>query len=1127
MAEGTWVAGSILAKLKLDTTQFEKGAGAAAKGTGAMAKEATKAHSAFSGLWKQMAVGIGATALVSKGIGFVKSQISDTMKVGREFEKQWANATTQMNLSAGAMDSMKRELLSLSPTLGSATDLAHGMYEVISAGIPAGKAIKFLGESAKAAKAGFTDSFTAIDALTTVINAYGLSAEDATRISDMMFESVKRGKQTYEEMAGALGTVVPIASQVGMGFDQVAAAMATLTRQGIDANTATVQLRQILVSVLNPSKEAEKMAAALGLEFNAQALAAKGLSGFLADVKEKTGGNVEAMTALFGNVRALTGVMALGGAQAAAFAGDLQAIRDSAGQTELAFQKQMKTLDFWLDTAKNTLEKLKISFYEGFSGPIKEGITTSKELETRIRILQERFEDFGRRIGKAFKFVMDNAESFWAALRGPTAWSKVMAERISGVSGMKEEMLKARIAAEDWSAGLTNLNISQKELLDNFGMNTKEGAKWRAEMERLNEELEGQKNHYDSLNGVMIAGARHMTDQVSAILETSKSSEEASRRIRELRDFMKSGGEAARGGAGALGELDEATKKYKERLAELLDSLGISAEKNRELIDTDRILHALYESGKISLEKFTAAHKELVGQMFEYGEIVPTSTAKTRELTTNIFELSNMSDSMARQFAKTKEATLDWSSVLDQAKASLDDLSYGIETDEDRLKFFASQLGIATNELLAFYYEAKRLAVFLQTGVALPELDFGVYVPDAEEATEKIGSLVQEVSTVFSDAMRNIGRSIIEMFGVGRLLAYEAKEFNDEYFQKALGDVKTESDTKLAAIDAEYEAHKQAILANVADEGARADALADLDEQRRLQIEQLDNWRSAEEDRIQGDLDKKKDEFAKREEERQNSLWTKVKEIVGVAADELLGIMMTRFLSKLADKVFDVFSDTMGNAAKSAVGAVTDITKGASGAISGMWTGLGAAVGSFLGTALAGLIGGGPSGHQQEQMINDIKDTRNFAADIKAAIDWVNKSLDLIKWERVNAVLGKLDNVKKSVDAAAKPMIGYLKSISSQMGEIGGAQYGAILREPGLVMTHGTPAQPEWIIPESRMRAMEAGGPRQVSILNTVNMGGLIITDREYMRTRLMPEFLAALNSNEFKNQAQRALGLA
>src|SRR4030042_3045340 len=116
MAEGTWVAGPILARLKLATRQLEKGAGAAAKGTGTMAKEATKAHSAFSGLWKQMAVGIGATALVSKGIGFVKSQISDTIKIGREFEKQWANATTQMNLSAGARDSMKRGLLSLSPT---------------------------------------------------------------------------------------------------------------------------------------------------------------------------------------------------------------------------------------------------------------------------------------------------------------------------------------------------------------------------------------------------------------------------------------------------------------------------------------------------------------------------------------------------------------------------------------------------------------------------------------------------------------------------------------------------------------------------------------------------------------------------------------------------------------------------------------------------------------------------------------------------------------------------------------------------------------------------------------------------------------------------------------------------
>ena len=1232
MAEGTWVAGSILAKLKLDTSEFQKGAAAAAKGTGGLGKEADKAKSAFSGLWKQMAVGIGVTSLITKGIGFIKDQIADTIRVGREFEKQWANATTQMNLSAGAMDSMKKELLSLSPTLGSATDLAHGMYEVISAGIPAGEAIEFLGNAAKAAKAGFTDSFTAIDALTTVINAYGLSAEDATGVSDMMFESVKRGKQTYEDMAGALGTVVPIASQVGLGFDQVAAAMATLTRQGIDANTATVQLRQILVSVLNPSSEASKAAKALGLEFNAQALASKGLAGFLADVKEKTGGNVETMTALFGNVRALTGVMALGGAQAKAFAGDLDAIRDSAGQTELAFQKQMGTLDFWLDTAKNAFEKIKISFYEGFADPIKSGITTSKELEMQLRILQERFEDFGKQVGKTFKFVIDNAGTFWAALKGPAEWATVMAERASGISAMKQEMLAARIAAEDWAAGLTNLNISQEELARKYGMNTAEGAKWRGEMEKLNREIEGQKGNLSSLGGVIVLARNYMRDQINAIIETSATSGEAAKRIRELRDSVKAGGRAAEEGAGSLGILDEATKKYKEKLDQLLESLGISAEKEGELYDVAKILDGLLKAGTITVDKYREAHKNLVDEMFEYGKIVPTAAEATRELTSHLEYALTITPALAKQFGLVRTATLDMNSIMAQAKGQVDDVGY----EYKKLNHTLPETYVWMRKMAEIM---PRLGAAIMQGIAgmrgwtVPQLDWSKFtVPAKKEMTE----FMRDISTVISDSMHEIARSIVALFNFKKLFgaveidvefdssafdamadaaqaaydkitdaadrAFDVQELQisraeedediryrrkyDRERRKIENSSMTEQqkDAALLALEIKYE------NAKLARERAREDAKYAREEAQKVKLLALETAHQIELDKIRKAEDLARQKLADDELGRQDSLWFKVKGIFATACENMATIFLTKMfepvgnlIGKLAGKLVGEGTDTLtgalgetgkgvGSLGETIGGFISGIGAGIGGFISGLATGIATAI-TTLATAIAsaatilaaavvpllvvgavalalfvaftlakGLLdkllgmGGGKT--------SDITYWLKLMWEVQTnTMNWFKSAgsgFGGASYEFITAHMGDwLGGIKISVDDTRTAVCGYinttnvtLREIRERLKKMASAQKGLRLDEPGLVMTHGTPREPEWIIPESRLLRMAAataggGGARQINVVNSVSLEGTMITDREYMRSRLMPELIAALTSTEFRGKVQRALGVA
>jgi len=290
---GAFDAGAIKGRMTIDKSQWDKSAKQIRTSQKKMAVQSKKTGTAFKGMWKQMAVGMGVTTLVTSAIRGLMRQVSDTIQTGRDFEREWANVTTMLNISRTATEKMKHELRMLSPTLGDTTELAKGMYQVLSASIEPAKAIKFLGEAAKSAKAGVTETKVAVDAMTTVINAYGMEAEAATEISDIMFAIVKKGKLTYEELATSLGTVVPVAATVGVNFRDVGAAVATLTRQGIVASKATMQLRQVMMAILKPSEEAKQTAEELGIEMGSMALKAKGLSGFLFDLKEKTKGNAD------------------------------------------------------------------------------------------------------------------------------------------------------------------------------------------------------------------------------------------------------------------------------------------------------------------------------------------------------------------------------------------------------------------------------------------------------------------------------------------------------------------------------------------------------------------------------------------------------------------------------------------------------------------------------------------------------------------------------------------------------------------------------------------------------------------------------------------------------------------
>lgn len=235
----------------------------------------------------------------------------------------------------------------------SSKQIAEGMYQALSASVPAGEATEFLGVAGKAAVGGLTDMRTSVDVLTTAVNTYGESlgkglsyTQRTQKASDLLLRVQEKGKTTLGEMGMAMGFVLPVAQSLGVGLEDIGAAMATMTASGIRTSTAATSLRQVMATIARPSKQAEKAAKKLGIELGPVALQTKGLSGFMADLIDKTGGEASALVKIFGEVEAFNAAAKLAAGGGKAFTQALSEMQDVTGTTEKTFAARTDSLKF-------------------------------------------------------------------------------------------------------------------------------------------------------------------------------------------------------------------------------------------------------------------------------------------------------------------------------------------------------------------------------------------------------------------------------------------------------------------------------------------------------------------------------------------------------------------------------------------------------------------------------------------------------------------------------------------------------------------------------------------------------------------------------------------------------------
>jgi TP901 family phage tail tape measure protein len=313
------------------------------------------------------------------GVGLVKSN---------ELAKGIAEVVTLTGEVGPAADKtfaqFKGGVRDLSGELGIAQGvLTKGLYQALSSGVPRENVFQFLEVAGKAAIGGVTDTETAVDGLSTVINAFGLSSDDAGRVADSLFTTVKGGKTTFKQLSDSLFQVAPLASAAGVGFEEVNAAMAALTVQGTPTAVATTQVRAALQGLLKPSAELDKIYQDAGYKNAADALE-QDLGGALDIVRDATGGNIGELTKLVGSMEGVQAILGLTGDNSARFTGELDKQAKSVGALDDAFGEVDKHRS--LDRLKVTGENLAIAFGDAL-------LPTLTDLADKIVPLLNKFGD--------------------------------------------------------------------------------------------------------------------------------------------------------------------------------------------------------------------------------------------------------------------------------------------------------------------------------------------------------------------------------------------------------------------------------------------------------------------------------------------------------------------------------------------------------------------------------------------------------------------------------------------------------------------------------------------------------------------------------------------------------------
>lgn len=464
-----------------------------------------------------------ASAGIIKGVQELAGAFFEASDAAAAFETATMKVSTIADTNAVSLDTLANGVMDMSLDTGQAVgDLSEALYSALSASVDTANSVQFTATATKLATGGFTSSATSVDVLTTALNAYGLEADKAGSISDMLITTQNLGKTTVDELAASVGKVIPLASAYGVEMDNLSAAYAELTKGGIATAEAGTYLKGMLRELGDSGSTVSKtLIEETGYSFAQLMQQGYSLGDVLDVLGETVGGDAGAFNELWSSAEAGLGALSLYNAGAAQFNTTLDAMQNSIGATEAAYATMTNATAHSKEEMQNAAANLQIVIGQNLNPAIERlyGIGTSAlTVATRFAqdhpIVVKALTAVAVGVGAVavgiagFTFVTQVAisaiASFGVALNaalGPIGWVALGITGIVAAGAALIAMFQEEETEYDtWTAStkrqydaLQDLNGEYERAVETYGATSEEASRLRYQIDDLNTEFEASK----------------------------------------------------------------------------------------------------------------------------------------------------------------------------------------------------------------------------------------------------------------------------------------------------------------------------------------------------------------------------------------------------------------------------------------------------------------------------------------------------------------------------------------------------------------------------------------------------------------------------------------------------------
>ncbi|MCA5576567.1 phage tail tape measure protein [Enterocloster clostridioformis] len=409
-------------------------------------KEQAKIKQNISSTRLQLAGTIGAISTVATAF------YAGPVRAAQGYETALAKVSTIADTQAVPLEKFSQEIMALSNTTGvAATAIAEDVYNAISAGQKSGDAVNFVANSTKLAKAGFAETSQTLDVLTTILNAYGMSADKVGTVSDMLVQIQNKGKVTVGELSSVMGKIIPTANSYNVSLEQLGATYAIMTSKGIAAAETTTYANSMLNELGKSGTTADKtLRKVAGSGFSDLMASGMSLGEVLAILQTEAEKSGKTLADMFGSAEAGKAAVSLLSNGVDGFNASVADMVNSGGMTDSAFALMSDTTEAKMAKAKNSITNLGIVLGQNLL-PIVGNVAD------KVAVLVTKVSEFAQENPKLVQTVLKVAAGL-AAFKVAGLGAKLGFLHIhSGIKTVQNvlELFKSRVAlAEVASIGL-------------------------------------------------------------------------------------------------------------------------------------------------------------------------------------------------------------------------------------------------------------------------------------------------------------------------------------------------------------------------------------------------------------------------------------------------------------------------------------------------------------------------------------------------------------------------------------------------------------------------------------------------------------------------------------------------